>query len=293
MHWLWFLPLALLILYLSSPRFRGDIAERRVRRLLAASLERNRYTLLNDFVLPAGGGTLVVDHLVVSKFGVFVIESQYAAGWVSGGEFQDRWKAQLFGRNRRFDNPMHRNRLQAEAVARVTGLPPAAIRRFTVLVGSKGFRRDAPPGVLRPDQLIRTLRKEAQQQLDDEQAARVLRSLQDARVDTGRSGGLTPVAWIRLSLIAVLLGGAWLAWRDDLSQAWQDFTAQRDRAENAQDFHADGRPKTEQEIWEESLICAWSSDSRRCACYEVGGQKAEIALERCRELAERGSILKQ
>ena len=38
LHLLWIIPLLLLIVFISSPRFRGDIAESRVRRLLRTGL---------------------------------------------------------------------------------------------------------------------------------------------------------------------------------------------------------------------------------------------------------------
>ena len=42
--------------------------------------------MLNDLVIPAGGGTVSIDHAVVSRFGVFVIRSVYAPGLVAGTE---------------------------------------------------------------------------------------------------------------------------------------------------------------------------------------------------------------
>ena len=78
----------------------------------------------DDLVLPSGGGTIEIDHVVVSKFGIFVIESLQARGRVSGTEVQDRWKESSLGRTRRFDNPVYRNRLQAQALSKLLEMPP-------------------------------------------------------------------------------------------------------------------------------------------------------------------------
>jgi hypothetical protein len=40
--------------------------------------------------------------------------------------------------------------------------------------------------------------------------------------------------------------------------------------------------------WESSLMCAYSAESRRCACYEPQGRKAEMDYASCRALADRG-----
>jgi hypothetical protein len=60
-----------------------------------------------------------------------------------------------------------------------------------------------------------------------------------------------------------------------------------------ENFHPDGQPKTEIELWEVRLVCAYSADTGRCACYEPAGAKVRIQQQRCEELAQRGSILQQ
>jgi hypothetical protein len=294
LHGLWIVPLALLIAYLSSPRFRGDIAETRVRRILAAGLDKARYTIFNDLEIPAGGGTIHIDHLVVSKFGVFVVESQYARGWVSGGEFQERWKQSNLRRIKRLDNPLHRNALQADAVGRLLGLPASKIHAMVVLVGQKGFRNAMPDRLQTPEKLIRNVRKKGQQLLSDEQAAALLAVLRGPGVVIG--SGAARVRRNRLLLAVLwllLLGGAFLAFRSPLT-AWLDhYTEQARKSVESNRFHPDGRPKTAREIWEDSLVCAYSPDTERCACYEPDGGRADVDPRRCRSLAERGSVLKQ
>ncbi|WP_339385147.1 nuclease-related domain-containing protein, partial [Vibrio paracholerae] len=36
-------------------------------------------------------GTTQIDHIVVSKFGVFVIETKYMKGWIFGSKDQKQW----------------------------------------------------------------------------------------------------------------------------------------------------------------------------------------------------------
>jgi hypothetical protein len=52
------------------------------------------------------------------------------------------------------------------------------------------------------------------------------------------------------------------------------------------------RPDLDQRLaWESSLLCAYSVESRRCACYEPQGRKADLAYERCRMLADKSAGL--
>lgn len=293
LHLAWIAPLLLLIVFLSSPRFRGDIAESRVRRVLAAGLQRNLYTVFDNLRLSAGGGIVEVDHVVVSKLGIFVIESHYARGWVSGSEVQDRWTQRSLLGATRFDNPVHRNRLQVEALQRCTGFPAAVFHPLVVVVGHRGFKQRPPPNVVTAETLLPWIRRQTRQILSPEQADQAIRAIHEARLRSQRGWFNKPLNLLRLLLLLALLVGCYLAFRDDLAQWARDAQLRTEQRSSPEQFNADGSRKTEQELWEDSLTCAYSSDTGRCACYEPSGARADVVHDHCRELAERGSVLKQ
>jgi hypothetical protein len=293
LHLLWIVPLLLLIFFLASPRFRGDIAESRVRRLLANGLERNLYTVFNDVVLPRGGGTTKIDHLVVSRFGIFVIDSCYVRGWISGTEVQENWRQHLTGRSARFANPMHRNRLQVEALQCLLDFPAPAFHPLVVLVGHRGFKKQPPDKVIGAESLLARIRKKTQHLLSPEQADEALRKIEEGRLRQGGRGQLSFLNLIRLLLLVVLLAGLYLAFRDDIARLASDLRQRTQQSAQPQQFHPDGRRKTDREIWLDSLVCAYSSDTGRCSCYEPGGKRADLEPHLCQELAERGSVLTQ
>lgn len=276
-----------------SPRYRGDIAETRVRRILAAGLEDNRYTVLNDVLFPQGGGTVHIDHLVVSRFGVFVIESQYASGWVSGTAVQDRWKQTRLGRTTRFDNPVGLNRQQQYAVQMLFDLPPRLVHGLVVMVGQSGFKTDKPENVVEPEKLIPFMRRKGQLLLEPEQAAKITAAFNAAQIRPphGRLPGR--LAMLRLGLVLLLIAGLYLAFGDDVRKGMAELRLDAERRSSPDDFHPDGSRKSEQELWEDSLRCASSTDTGRCSCYEPGGERVELDPAKCRELAERGSVLNQ
>lgn len=292
-HLLWIVPLVLLIVYLSSPRYRGDIAESRVRRLLATGLERNLYTVFNGLVLPSGGGTVPIDHVIVAKFGIFVIESVDVRGWISGGEFQEQWKGKWLGRTHPFGNPMHRNRLQVEALQQLLDYPAMAFRPIVVLTGQKGFKKQMPDNVVPPERLLAYIRKQTKHRLSPEQADRAIHAIDQWRLRAPGGVVVRPMTWVRLLLVTVLLAGLWFAFADDLQRLRQDWQERSDRRAAPERFRPDGQPKSERELWEDSLACAYSVDTGRCACYDPNGARIKLDAEHCRELAERGSILKE
>jgi len=293
LHFLWLIPLILLIAYLGSPRFKGTMGEARVGRLLKAMLEKNRYTVLNNLILPSNGGTVQIDHVVISRFGIFVIETEFRHGWISGAEFQERWKQHRYKRITQFQNPMHQNQLNVQALARLLQLPESRFHSVVVFAGHRGFKKSMPFGVLPAEKLISYIRKRTENTLAEDLAGKALTRLEQARIRP-RLGLLTdPWVSLRLILIIVWLAGAWVAFHDELGQWVNTMKKRSEMRSSPGKFHPDGQPKTEQELWQDSLVCAWSVDAGRCSCYEPDGSKVELDLEKCRSLAERGSILKQ
>ncbi len=293
LHFIWVIPLILLIAYLGSPRFKGTMGEARVGRLLISMLERNRYTVLNNLILPSGGGTVQVDHVVISKFGIFVIETVFLRGWISGTEFQDRWKQHRFKRFARFQNPMHQNHLNVQALARLLKLPESRFQSVVVFMGHRGFKKSMPFNVLPAEKLISYIRKRTENVLGEDQARQALIGLEQARLRPRLGLFVDPWVLLRLVLIVALLAGTWVAFHDELGDWVITMKKRSEMRSSPEKFNPDGLPKSKQELRQDSLICAWSMDSGRCSCYEPGGSKVVLDPEKCRTLAERGSILKQ
>jgi restriction system protein len=293
LHFLWVIPLILLIAYLGSPRFKGAMGEARVRRLLAAMLEKNRYTILNDVIIPSHGGTTRIDHVVISQFGVFVIGTEFRRGWISGTEFQDRWKQHRFNRITRFENPLHQNYLQVQALARLLQLPESRFHSVVVIVGHGGFKKGVSTKVLPAEKLIPYMRKRAEKLLTADQAGEALTKLEQARQRPRPGFFVNPGLLLSFILVIALFAGAWIAFEDELDQWLDTMKKSSELKTSPENFHPDGRRKTEHELWEDSLICAFSADTGRCSCYEPGKEKVDMTPEKCRSLAERGSILKQ
>ena len=293
LHFLWLIPLILLIAYLGSPRFKGTMGEARVGRLLAVMLESNRYTVFNKVIIPSNGGTVQIDHVVISKFGIFVIETVFVRGWISGAEFQDRWKQHRFKNSTQFPNPMHQNHMNVQALARLLQLPESRFRSVVVFMGHRGFKKSMPFNVLPAEKLISYIRKRTENILAEDQARQALKGLEQARLSSRQGLLADPWVLLRLALIIVLMAGAWAAFHVELGQLINAMKKRSEMRSSPEKFHPDGRPKTEQELWQDSLICAWSEDAGRCSCYEPGGSKVDMDLGKCRSLAEKGSILKQ
>ena len=115
--------IAVLKATLSSPNRIGKSGERRVARKLDWLSEE--YIVLNDIMLPTQYGTTQIDHVVISPYGIFVIETKNYKGWIFGHENSEEWKQSLLGKKKwygwsseqyKFRNPIRQNKAHTIAI---------------------------------------------------------------------------------------------------------------------------------------------------------------------------------
>jgi len=119
-----FLVIFIIFKILSSARFKGWNGERGVRRGLAR-LDGSLYHIFHDLYVPRpdGQGSTQIDHVVISPFGIFVIETKNYRGWIFGSEKQAQWTQQIYRRKERLQNPLHQNKLHVCALMAFLELP--------------------------------------------------------------------------------------------------------------------------------------------------------------------------
>lgn len=123
-------------------------SEARLSRALQRRFTSPDYHLLNHVTLRTRGGTTQVDHILVSRFGVFVIETKDYKGWIFGNADDRYWTQVLFQARYRFRNPIRQNLGHVTAVRELLAfLPPDAIVSIVTFTGSAEFRTPLPDGV--------------------------------------------------------------------------------------------------------------------------------------------------
>ena len=145
--------LVCLLLGWSLGRWRQGLIENRgeavVRRVLTDRFSSEAYHLLNNVTLPTEDGTTQIDHILVSRYGVFVFESKHYRGWIFGNVGATQWTQVLYRKHYKFQNPIHQNRKHVATVAKLLDfLPPQHIRSVVVFTGDATFKTDQPPGVM-------------------------------------------------------------------------------------------------------------------------------------------------
>ncbi|MDO8430172.1 MAG: nuclease-related domain-containing protein [bacterium] len=102
----------------NTPYFKGKIGERFVSKKLKR-LDKNYYKVLDDLLLPSDGkivDTAQIDHIVVSNYGIFVIETKDWYGQVYGSVDKEFWSVYVRGYPKKLYNPLFQNETHKRAV---------------------------------------------------------------------------------------------------------------------------------------------------------------------------------
>ena len=145
--WVFLLIIGLKILEMFIPKMKGRIGEGVVN--LAAKLRLNPkvYHLIKDVTVPAQNGTTQIDHVIVSKFGLFVIETKNYKGWIFADAKDRQWTQVNFKQKHRFQNPLRQNYGHICALSELLGLPKENIHGVVCFMGDAKFKTKVPAGV--------------------------------------------------------------------------------------------------------------------------------------------------
>lgn len=128
----------------------------------ARILERlpgRKYRVLNDILLPGEKGTVQIDHVVVSVYGIFVLETKNYKGWIMGSEYAEQWTQNLGnGEQYFFRNPLKQNYGHCKALERLLGLSREYFIPIVVFTNACEIRIETGEPVVLLSELRREIR---------------------------------------------------------------------------------------------------------------------------------------
>ncbi len=126
---IWFIPAALLLCLLMSPWPKGHIGELLVQLFAHWQLDKQTYRRLHNVTQNTADGTTQIDHIFLSPYGIFVLETKNTSGWIFGSEKQAQWTRTLYKRTFEVQNPPRHNYKHLKAPETYLGVNPAHLTR--------------------------------------------------------------------------------------------------------------------------------------------------------------------
>jgi len=111
-------------------------------------LDADTYIDLNNVTIPTSNGTTQIDHVIVSRYGIFVVETKNMDGWIFGDEKSPQWTQSLFGKKYRFQNPLRQNYKHTKALSEYLVIEHEKFLSVVMFWGKSEFKTPMPPNVM-------------------------------------------------------------------------------------------------------------------------------------------------
>lgn len=206
---LWVIPIILLIGVVKSPWFKGIIGESLVKLVAKIRLPADTYVPIHDVTLysEASSGatpqsdsqvestdTTQIDHIFVSKYGIFVVETKNYKGWIFGNEKQAQWTQKLYRKSYRFQNPLRQNYKHQKALQALLDIPLDKIHSVIAFMGEATFKTPMPKNVTRGGGYVGYIKSFQDVVFSDDEVRELVSKIEEGRLKAGRETNRKHVA---------------------------------------------------------------------------------------------------
>jgi hypothetical protein len=127
---------------------RGWFGEKKTTFNMWLSLDKEVYRRFHNLIIPSKNGTTQIDHLLVSPYGLFIVETKNKKGWIFGSGDQPKWTQSIYGKKYSFQNPLRQTFRQKKVLSEYLGLDESNIHTVVFFVGDCKFKTRLPENVL-------------------------------------------------------------------------------------------------------------------------------------------------
>ena len=128
-------------------RYTGLIGGALVKLSEKLRLPADTYYRIHNATLPTPDGTAEIDDVFVSRYGIFVVETNNMKGWIFGEKNQSQWTQQIFKESFKFQNPIQKNKKNINVLRNSLQISPDKIHSVIAFVGESTFKTPMPANV--------------------------------------------------------------------------------------------------------------------------------------------------
>ena len=166
----------------SQAEYRGRRGEKCVFSILKQLPDE--YYIWNDIVLQRNGYSVQIDQVVISPYGIFVIETKNYTGWIYGNDDSDQWTKNMYGYKYHFGNPLKQNFSHVKALAELFCVSVNSFIPIVVFLHGADLRCNTHGTVIYAGQLLDEIYSHRQQMMTLSDVQRLAEVLNAATIET-------------------------------------------------------------------------------------------------------------
>lgn len=171
-----------------SMSWKGTLGERKVGLKLLLALDKKNYHRFGDLIIPSKNGTTQIDQLIVSQFGLFIVEVKNKDGWIFGSVDGEKWTQTFPNGKFTFQNPLRQMYRQKKVLEEFLLVHESLIHSVAYFVGDCEFKTDMPVNVLNSG-LAKYIQGFKEPIIKQEQVSRIVMKLKNYLASTGLTLG--------------------------------------------------------------------------------------------------------
>lgn len=173
----------IIFLVRTNPNWIGKQGENIVSKKLR-SLPRAKYHVVNDVLIRNSNSTSQIDHVVISKFGIFVVETKNYKGMITGGQYSEEWTQHLRGQKNSFRNPIKQNYGHIKALEEMLDLDASVFVSVVVFSDKASLKVDTSEGVVNYKEIKKYIKSYKDEKLTSEQVIRYTDYVKSADINS-------------------------------------------------------------------------------------------------------------
>lgn len=158
-------------------RIKGWFGEKKATFRMWYSLNSKVYRRFHHVIIPSKNGTTQIDHLLISPYGLFIIETKNRKGWIFGSVDQKKWTQSIYGRNYSFQNPLRQVYRQKKVLSEFLEIRESKILTVIYFAGDCKFQTEMPANVIK-SRLGRYVKQFKDVVLSAEEMVRMVRKME-------------------------------------------------------------------------------------------------------------------
>ena len=137
----------------------------------------NEYHLFNDVYICFNDRSVQIDHIGVSKYGIFVIETKNIKGWILGSDTSEYWTKNMYGKKYKFYNPVKQNYSHVKALQILLKISRDKFMPIVAFLPQATLKCTTNEVVINSNKLLKTIRKYRNVILTDSEVDRIVMEL--------------------------------------------------------------------------------------------------------------------
>ena len=131
------------------PKIKGLMGELKTKLTLRYFLSSKDYHFFDNFIIKDESDSTQIDHIIVSKYKIFVVETKEMDGWIFGNEKSANWTQTFYNNKKQFQNPLRQNYKHTMSLSKYLDIAHDKTKSIVIFWGGCKFKTEMPENVIR------------------------------------------------------------------------------------------------------------------------------------------------